>query len=444
VPWVLLRVVLQQQPARPSHICPSVESLTSAKHNVSPPTRAWTPLSLALQHSYPDLSLISAKPAAGRYGDSVATSRRHQSWIRIVELKYAPDLEIHRARARAMAQHDALRKSLLAAAWGQVTMHPVIIGNAGTITAETLTAFERLGIDTASAITLAKSIAISSISHTAKIKRARLNHGAGPSQIAEQDGGSGPQADPNPDPSTAHGQKPSTADAAGADPLANGRPSQDPSGEASSSSADNAMLPVALFYATCALACNASPALTPEPDEWQPVVRRKRQKGLSQPVTTLAQTESTVCSRPDRACKRPRGSYAILADLDDEEPAPPTVRRGQKRNRQQAQTPAVPAALAGPPVQPAAADVMASQPDEASTIPLLCSDGSLLTASSEVPCEQRVDTQPAAKGTTGRQRKRLKAAQATVIVRTIDTEQQPSIRQTQPSRSKRIAVSQQI
>jgi len=49
---------------------------------------------------FPDQSLISAKPAAGRYGDSVATSRRHQAWIRIVELKYAPDLEIHRARAR--------------------------------------------------------------------------------------------------------------------------------------------------------------------------------------------------------------------------------------------------------------------------------------------------------------------------------------------------------
>ncbi len=125
-----------------------------------------------------------------------------------------------------MAQHDALRKSLLAAGWGQVTIHPVIIGNAGTITAETLTAFERLGIDTASAITLAKSIAISSIRHTAKIKRARLNHGAGPSQTAEQAGSSGPQADPSHGPSTAHGQQPSTADAAGANPLANGRPSE--------------------------------------------------------------------------------------------------------------------------------------------------------------------------------------------------------------------------
>ncbi len=204
------------------------------------------------------------------------------------------------------------------------------------------------------------------------------------------------------------------------------------------------MLPVALSYSTCARACNAAPALTPEPDEWQPVVRRKRQNGLALPVTTLAQTDSTVCSRPDRACKRPRGSYAILADLDEEEPAPPPVRRGQKRDRQQAQTPAVPAALAGPPVQPAAADVMTSQPDEAPVIPLLCSNDSLLTASSEVPCEQRADTQPAAKGTTGRQLQRLKAAQATDIVRTTETEQQPSIRQTQPSRRKRKAVSQQI
>ena len=255
--------------------------------------------------------------------------------IRIVELKYAPDLDIHRARARAMAQHDALRKSLLAAGWGRVTIHPVIIGNAGTITAETLTVFERLGIDTASATALAKSIAISSIRHTAKIKRARLSHGAGPSQTAEQADSSGPQADPSPGPSTARGQQPSTADAAGADPLANGHPSQNPSGEASSPSAANAMLPVTLSDAACALACNASPALTPEPDEWQPAVRGKRQKGPSQPVTTLAQTDSTVCSRPDRACKRPRGSYAILADLDEEEPsavtAAPATRRGQKR-----------------------------------------------------------------------------------------------------------------
>ena len=65
-------------------------------------------------------------------------------------------------------------------------------------------------------------------------------------------------------------------------------------------------------------------------------------------------------------------------------------------------------ALAGPPVQPAAAAIMASHPDEAPTFPLLCSDDSLLTASSEVPYEQRADTQPAAKGTTGRQLKRLK------------------------------------
>ncbi len=183
------------------------------------------------------------------------------------------------------------------------------------------------------------------------------------------------------------------------------------------------------------------PALTPKPDEWQPVVRRKRQKGLAQPVTTLAQTDSTVCSRPDRACKRPRGSYAILADLDEEGPASPPVRRGQKRDRQQAQTPAVPAALAGPPVQPAAADVMTSQPDEAPIVPLLCSDDSLLTASSEVPCEQRADTQPAAKGTTGRQLKRLKAAQATDIVRMTETEQQPSIRRSHHAESEKLFLS---
>ena len=404
---------------------------------------AWV-LSRALQHSYPDQSLISAKPTAGRYGEHVATDKKHRSWIRILELKYAPDLEIHRARGRAMAQHDRLRESLLAAGWGQVTTHPVIIGNAGTITAETLTAFEKLGIDNASAITLAKNIAISSIRHTAKIKRARLSHGAGRPQDAEQASGSGPRAGPNPGQSTAHGQQPSTVGTAGADPLANEHPPQDPSGEASAPSVDDAMLPMALSDAACAPARIASPALLPEPDQWQTVVKRKRTKGTPQPVIALAATEPVTCPRPNRACKRPRGSYAILADLDEEEPVPPTVVRGHKRDRQQALAPTVPAALADASVQPAATELSTSKPDEAPTIPPLCPGDIPSTAPPALAYEQCADAQPATTATAGRRRKMLKAAQATDIVCTIDTEQQLADRNTQPSRRKRKAVSQQM
>ena len=406
---------------------------------------AWV-LSRALQHSYPDLSLISAKPTAGRYGENVATSRRHRSWVRILELKYAPDLELRHARHRAMAQHDALKKSLLAAGWGRVTIHPVIIGNAGTITAETLTAFEHLGIDKASAITLAKSIAISSIRHTAKIKRARLSHGAGKPQDAEQAGGSSPQADPDPGPSAAHVDQPAAPKTTSANPLANGHPSQDPSGEASAPPADNVMLPMALSDAACAPACNASPALMPEPDQWQTVVRRKRPnlKGASQPATTLAETEPIVCSRPDRACKRPRGSYAILADLDEDESAvdtaAPTAQRGQKRNRQQTPLPAMPETLAALPMAPAAAGHETSQRDEAPTPPLLC-DRAIPSPAPRAPALQATD-----KAALSRTRKKLKQTQATAIAQPARPKQQPLPQQTQPPQpcSKRKASSQQI
>ena len=347
---------------------------------------AWV-LSRALQHSYPDLSLISAKPTAGRYGENVATSRRHRSWVRILELKYAPDLD---ARHRAMAQHDALRKPLLAAGWGRVTIHPVIIGNAGTITAETVAAFEHLDID----ITLAKHIAISSIRHTAKIKRARLSRGAGKPQEAEQAGGSGPQADPDPGQSAAHAQQHAAPDTTTANPLADGHPSQDPSGEASTPPSDNAMLPMALSDTACAPTCNASPALMPEPDQWQTVVRRKRPKGASQRATTLAETEPIVCSRPDRACKRSRGSYAILADLDEDESAvdtaAPTAQRGQVRKRQQTLLPAMPETLAALPMAPAAAGHETSQRNEAPTPPLLC-DRAILSPAPRAPALQATD-----------------------------------------------------
>ncbi len=84
------------------------------------------------QPSYPDICLID-KP---------------HSWVRLVKLKYAPDLQLHgHVREDALAQHAALRDALLSAGWGTVTIHPVIIGNVGTITAEVLNPFGALGIN---------------------------------------------------------------------------------------------------------------------------------------------------------------------------------------------------------------------------------------------------------------------------------------------------------
>ena len=61
--------------------------------------------------------------------------------MHILELKYAPDLELHgNVRTEALLQHNQLRNALLHASWGTVRIHPVIIGNAGTITSETMAA----------------------------------------------------------------------------------------------------------------------------------------------------------------------------------------------------------------------------------------------------------------------------------------------------------------
>ena len=131
-------------------------------------------------------------------------------------------------------------------------IHPVIIGNAGIITADALVAFEHLGINPASGTKLAKHLAVASIRHTATIKRARLSHGGGPLQNAEQADNDGPQSDPDHGPCGAQTHQPMAADTADADALAGGHPPRDLSGEAPPPCPHNAVLPVALSDAACA------------------------------------------------------------------------------------------------------------------------------------------------------------------------------------------------
>ncbi len=77
-----------------------------------------------------------------------------------------------------------------------------------------------------------------------------------------------------------------------------------------------------------------------------------------------------------------------------------------------------------------------SEPDEASTVPLLCSSDDLMPASPAAACVPCTDSQPAISAIFNRSQKRLKTAQAT------KPGQQPSVRQTQPPRNKREAISQ--
>ncbi len=166
-------------------------------------------LPLDQQRSYPDICIIDA--GAYRLEGHISMAAKQQACIYIIELKYAPDLEMHRrARCKALKQHARLQRALIRAGCGTITILPIIIGNAGTIVAETMTAFEKLGLSTSARLTLAKRLAVDSIRRTAKMRRARLSHAAGSPDWHTQDGGAAtdpatgadatlPAADPQPD-----------------------------------------------------------------------------------------------------------------------------------------------------------------------------------------------------------------------------------------------------
>ena len=71
-------------------------------------------LPLDQQHSCPDILLTNANSNAGQADGVPSLAVKQQAWIHILELKYAPDLEIHR-KARDKARAQQVRHSLMQA-----------------------------------------------------------------------------------------------------------------------------------------------------------------------------------------------------------------------------------------------------------------------------------------------------------------------------------------
>jgi len=165
-------------------------------------------LPLAEQSSHPDILLVSM-PAGRITGRTtpVTPRMRERSRIDIIEVKYAYDLTVHSEVRRAIKQHRPLKRALLRAGWGSVTIHPFIIGSAGTIRHKCHRVLKVCGITDADARTrLLETIAIDSIRRTADIIRVRTRNlasvPAAPALVtpAQQEPPSQQSDGPSPDP----------------------------------------------------------------------------------------------------------------------------------------------------------------------------------------------------------------------------------------------------
>ena len=120
------------------------------------------------QHSIPDICQITVSKTY--QGPALSAVAKQTGIITIIEVKYAPDPDLNGAvRQQALAQHAQLRQSLLARGWGNVNIYPLIIGNAGTITATADDALQALGVGAATRMTVLKSLAVESVRRTAEI-----------------------------------------------------------------------------------------------------------------------------------------------------------------------------------------------------------------------------------------------------------------------------------
>ena len=99
----------------------------------------------------------------------------------------------------------------------------------------------------------------------------------------------------------------------------------------------------------------------PASEQWHLITRHKRHVRSPPSCESLRhqETQALASRLPDRACKRARGFYAILAALSEDEdvapPGVPVVKRGQKRCRHPDSPPAPPAAATTSPTGSASA-----------------------------------------------------------------------------------------
>ena len=167
----------------------------------------------------------------------------------------------------------------------------------------------------ASTLKLAKRLAIAGIKHSAEIRRARLSHAGGPQGAAQA-----PATDPRVGAGAAQPHAPTAADTAGAGIPLHPAPSPSVSGEASPTCPSPAVAPATQANAIRTHSREVSPSMMPDPDAWQTILRPSCMTRASQSDAALHETRTLVCPRPNRACKRSRGFYSILAALQEHEP----------------------------------------------------------------------------------------------------------------------------
>ena len=320
-----------------------------------------------------------------------------------------------------------------------MTIHPIIIGNAGTITAETLRAFEVLGLSPVSGLKLAKHLALASIKRTAEIKRAKLSHAAAPQGTAQAENG-----EPATDPGTSTGAAPSQPPQAPDDVDPPGRLPSELPGEASPSCPTR--LPVTQADTASPHGHDASAEPTEDADGWHIVSSTKRSARASRAHTTLELQgiQALVCSRPDRACSGREGrtpSWQICQRTDRLQTRHhPLLRADRSAAGNTTTKPAPP--VVPPTSEPASAEPLASRRDEASVLPLPCPTETQPTAPAAVACVPTTDSLPTSVHASGRRRKKPSNAQAPAALYTAEPHPQGTDRHSQVSRSKRKADSQ--
>ena len=255
-----------------------------------------------VQHSVPDVFQIKGLPADFKGTPRVSMDQKQNCEITIVEVKYAPDPDVQKsAREAAIAQHSDLVKSLEARGWRRITVYPVIIGNAGTITRTAHDACEALGIQAAARITLLRALSINSVRRTAAIWKPRLVKSIAQQPEPVDEPAPEPQQsapDPRPDTEQDQQKQQSSGQAAGEAPGPDAPTSPgDIPGRTQSAPGDkgttDATIPV-------------------DPDTWQTVPGKRRWSG--QQPRSLGASPTLAGSEQTRPPKRSCNSFAVLAD----------------------------------------------------------------------------------------------------------------------------------
>jgi ribonuclease HI len=163
------------------------------------------------QHSIPDIAVMQVdddfqyRPAQGGPSTLGQWCRAPQDhpWdeypedrqkvtLHLIEVKYTYDLKVHALVAKAQAQHQDLQTQLLAKGWGQVKLHPIIIGAAGLMRQGTDSALDALGVCKDERKKLLTKLSLENIRSTSSMMKLRRPYLSSAEDPAAQQGGPGP------------------------------------------------------------------------------------------------------------------------------------------------------------------------------------------------------------------------------------------------------------